>query len=827
MPQARKKTRQKKGHAKPTRAKQPLVEDASAGEATRLGTIPEKSPPQVAIFGAGIAGMTAAHELIERGFIVEVYEKESASVVEELVGAQCAVGGMARTQWARVQDETPVDERGFVALEPLRVSLSRYEIPFEPDSPGLNGEAIELLEKCIIPKLEEAKVQRLEIEGFTDIDEPEPEPTLYGPQGIEQRCVCIARAAAPVGSKVELFEPAERSVTDRIDYQRARAVAVCIGERLQGVLDCKISGLGGGLGHAADWARPRSRRNYATCQIAEKWLPGEHGFRFFPSFYRHVFDTMRRTPIPDEHELMYVQTPRTVLDNVSPTTFFGLATRHSEKMTEFRRQPTGSVQELFNQLVDTLKSLGHKQSDIAHFNLKLFKYMSSSPTRRLREYENITWAEFLDSEQFSPEFREYLNSTAETLVAMQATRSDARTYGNVSVQMVMDQVLSGPRTDGTLNGPTSLAWFDHWRRYLEAQGVRFVQGTLEDFVYVDNGDGTRSTWAEVTRKMGTPGVPKHRRLLRDYYVLALPPHVLQQMARKNPRLSGPDFDAVRAFNLGDPSCAETGGALEHMVGIQYFLDTDFPFLRGHIIFPDSEWRLSAISQPQFWFQHRGWWSGYRGIVSVDISNLHSPADPAWQHSREEIADGVWQQIIRAIERPIRHRRRRGGPPREVDERPGADHIPRPLYFKLDDGLEFGPRGVMRNNTPYLLSLSGEFQQRPGKPDDYKLHDQIVLAGVLMQTYTRLTSMEAANESGRHAVNAILKEVGFKGHRCDTWDPEKNEFADLDFLVDLDARLLELGLPHFMDVLDLRELPSALLKPNPDLNALGLALPMQP
>jgi uncharacterized protein with NAD-binding domain and iron-sulfur cluster len=25
-------------------------------------------------------------------------------------------------------------------------------------------------------------------------------------------------------------------------------------------------------------------------------LPGEHGFRFFPGFYRHVIDTMRRTP---------------------------------------------------------------------------------------------------------------------------------------------------------------------------------------------------------------------------------------------------------------------------------------------------------------------------------------------------------------------------------------------------------------------------------------------------------------------------------------------------------------------------------------------------
>src|SRR4029077_12059099 len=32
-----------------------------------------------------------------------------------------------------------------------------------------------------------------------------------------------------------------------------------------------------------------------------KWvnpLPGEHGFRFFPGFYRHITDTMKRIPFP-------------------------------------------------------------------------------------------------------------------------------------------------------------------------------------------------------------------------------------------------------------------------------------------------------------------------------------------------------------------------------------------------------------------------------------------------------------------------------------------------------------------------------------------------
>ena len=48
-----------------------------------------------------------------------------------------------------------------------------------------------------------------------------------------------------------------------------------------------------------------------------KLLPGEHGFRFFPGFYRHVHDTMSRIPFRNN--------PRGVLDNLVPTTRTALA----------------------------------------------------------------------------------------------------------------------------------------------------------------------------------------------------------------------------------------------------------------------------------------------------------------------------------------------------------------------------------------------------------------------------------------------------------------------------------------------------------------------
>ena len=47
----------------------------------------------------------------------------------------------------------------------------------------------------------------------------------------------------------------------------------------------------------------------------EHRVPGEHGFRFFPGFYKHVIDTMRRIPSFDG---------RTVADHLVPTTRVGI-----------------------------------------------------------------------------------------------------------------------------------------------------------------------------------------------------------------------------------------------------------------------------------------------------------------------------------------------------------------------------------------------------------------------------------------------------------------------------------------------------------------------
>ena len=113
---------------------------------------------------------------------------------------------------------------------------------------------------------------------------------------------------------------------------------------------------------------------------------------------------------------------------------------------------------------------------------------------------------------------------------------------------------------------------------------------------------------------------------------------------------------------------------------------------------------------------------------------------------------------------------------------------------------------------------------------------MVFGGTYLRTFTRLTTMESANESARHAVNAILDHAASAagiergapielprcaavpsgvGDYCPVWSWERFEFAELDFLKDVDAELLGRGLPHLWDILELDELPLRLPEPTND------------
>jgi hypothetical protein len=226
-----------------------------------------------------------------------------------------------------------------------------------------------------------------------------------------------------------------------------------------------------------------------------------------------------------------------------------------------------------------------------------------------------------------------------------------------------------------------------------------------------------------------------------------------------------------------------------LAGIQYFFDTEFQLLRGHMYYSGTDWGLSSINQSGMWERQRTLGrDGHVSVLSVDIGDFNTPSrhlvdefgrgKAARDCTADELAEEVWRQIVHAITS-------------DADNVPEA-LLPWPAWYALDRNLRMtgwpNKGSPARNEAPYLVPIVGDWPNRPGcdpwnphgsswttRPTEaqwlenleqrdvwqarhggYQVHhNSVVFAGTWNKTFTRMTSMEAACESARHAVNAIL------------------------------------------------------------------------
>jgi hypothetical protein len=130
-------------------------------------------------------------------------------------------------------------------------------------------------------------------------------------------------------------------------------------------------------------------------------LPGEHGFRFFPRFYKHIIDTMARTPYRGS---------RSVAENLVDTTGTIFA-RFGRRPLKLSTITPSNVPELYT-LVSDLGSwfgpeLGISPEDFAFFGERIWQILTSCSERRLEEYERIGWWEFIGAEQRSEAYQKF------------------------------------------------------------------------------------------------------------------------------------------------------------------------------------------------------------------------------------------------------------------------------------------------------------------------------------------------------------------------------------------------------------------------------------
>ena len=498
-------------------------------------------------------------------------------------------------------------------------------------------------------------------------------------------------------------------------------------------------------------------------------LPGEHGFRFYPRFYKHVIDTMARIPRPGGG---------TVVDHLRATTESAIALVDNDTWYRFYRRAVTKPFDVLQALELFFQELDFDTEDMALFAAKILQFLTTSDARRLGEYEHMSWWDFLEGNLYSAKFQRQLRAVPRTMVAMDPKRGSARTVGTISMQLILDYADSGVNNDRTMGGPTSEMWFDPWIAQLQAMGVQLHGGTQ---VTKLNVAGDAISGVELSGG-GTATA--------DYYVLAVPIDAAITMITPQIAALDPVLDRLHQKNPDD--------LVSWMVGIQYFLYEDVPLVRGHTFYPDSPWALTTISQPQFWrdlglFRRRYGAGDVGGLISVDVSDWNTPGTyvpkPAKECTPTEIATEVWEQLKAALNGT--------GPGEQIltDELRHSWH--------LDDDLDYTAGTPPVNRSRLLVHPPGSWALRP---EAATAIPNLVLASDYVRTATDLASMEGANEAARHAVNAILRRCGSSAPEVPTWPlTEPDRFTPWK---KLDEKLYQGGHHHLFELMGIRRAAQA-------------------
>jgi uncharacterized protein with NAD-binding domain and iron-sulfur cluster len=463
------------------------------------------------------------------------------------------------------------------------------------------------------------------------------------------------------------------------------------------------------------------------------WLPGEHGFRFFPRFYQHVVDTMSGIPYGGG----------SVADNLVDTTRVQVARFDQPSFFLPARFPQGlgDLQTIAHAILGLLSgSIGLTLEETARFATKLWQIFTSCDERRATEYEKVSWWNFIEADGGSEMYQRFFgHGITRSLVAAKARRASTKTIGNIFSQITFDILRPGVSADRVLNGPTNDVWIDPWLEHLTRSGVKYQFEAEVKRIDCSGGVVRSATIALGGREVQVEG---------DYFIGAVP---VERMA-----------DLISADLLNsDPSLANLGvlkGAIEWMNGIQFFLTEDVPIAHGHTIYLDSPWAITSVSQPQFWTDRdlADYGDGkVRGIVSVDISNWNVPGlngKKARDCNRQEVATEVWAQMKRSL---------------NIGDEVLADGQLHSWFLDPDveDSADPSRPGLAVNTEPLLVNYVDTWRLRP---EAVTRIPNFFLAGDYVRTTTDLATMEAANEAARRAVNGVLNASGSTKEPCQLW-----------------------------------------------------------
>lgn len=510
-------------------------------------------------------------------------------------------------------------------------------------------------------------------------------------------------------------------------------------------------------------------------------LPGEHGFRFFPGFYKNVTETMSRIPFPGNSD--------GVLGNLTTASQTMMTLPGDRQLTappSFNQD--GLMQGIESVLAATSVAAGIPPNETAYIVRKMQVFTTSCNARRVGQWENVSWWDFSNAAKFSKNYQDLWGTgITKSLVAAKGDKASSRTIGLMGEAFVyalmgeaspLIRAQSGyEAADRLFDAPTNEAWIDPWVAHLRSLGVTFVSGYRASRLRVSGGKMVAAT-LQPTRA----GLPEAS-VTADWFVAAMP---VEQMA---PLLS-------RELLLADPALGRLRRLeTDWMNGIQFYLNSPVKHgIRGHYAFLQTPWALTAIEQNLFWEADiaKSYGDGsVTAIFSVDISDWFTPGlltgKRAVDCTPAEVADEVWFQMKKAL---------------NIDGQVFLSDEMLESWF-LDPAITW-PNGYGQpaaNSEGLLINTVGSLSDRP---DSTTKIPNLFLASDYVRVDVDLATMEGANEAARQAVNGLLAASGSNESPCTLgtlWQPR-----ELQALRDTDEALYRAGLPNALDVTTTLGLP---------------------
>lgn len=463
--------------------------------------------------------------------------------------------------------------------------------------------------------------------------------------------------------------------------------------------------------------------------ITPEGYPGEHSIRTVSKTYHCFRDSLKRIP---------THSGKTILDDVvAPPA-------QSRKFLLFKKYPVCILPCYFPFTIKGIKEYIHFFKDmkklvplkeIIDFNLKLIKSGAMCRKRRMDTLEKISWDQYMNIDNKSQAFRDYIHRLPEFSIAGKGN-ANAK-----SMSLLAEKALFIPwiypfasqhSSHDLLNGPISPTLIDPWVNYLKKLGVNFRMECEAKYIEIKNGIVDHVVVAEGQQQ---------KKVQADIYVFALSIEFMTSFVGDNKKIKevAPSLSQLDKLNTEDTS------------GVQYFCSnidkTKIP--QGWILFLDSPWSVIAI-----YLDHQDYANYYlnppvTSVISASITNFDVPGvlygKPARACTAEEIKNEIWAQMMM-------HQGLEGLKDVQIHG------------WHMDPEIEFSPEsGIMiKHHAPLFIRLPNSSAYQPKAVTEIP---NLFLASDYVQTAYDIPTMEAANEAGRRAANGILEYTKYSGKKC--------------------------------------------------------------